>query len=491
MNRVEFYLGKLSFKNVDKLTVLTYQDLKDTIIELPLKKLLKKNNVSHLRFHIYLKDILEVKHSACLVKARLTNHSVLLRCINVDRHWHHYYHKPPDIPFEKKINTVYWRGTTTGTPHKPANRFTLVKKWIHHPNMDIGFSEIVQRYDKYKPFVKGKGEIKDFLKYKYILSVEGNDKDSGLQWKLNSNSLVMMARPRCTSWLMETTLIPNYHYLLLKDDFSDLEEKILLCNRHPNECKKIIRNANEFMAQFANEEVEQRIEDTVIQEYFKRAQGVFDKHKLYTAVIIEPRIHKALPFVIHNALQGLNEDWTILILCSTNNLNQVKPLLSERVKCNVIFDKNITKEQYSQFCVSEAFHEVIPTETFLLFQTDSMILNPSKLEKFLKYDYVGAPWNHGKGNKVGNGGFSLRKKSKMLDIIRTVPYLGEAEDLYFCKQTEITLYSPSKEEAKEFSVEHCFHPKPFGTHQPWIGKAYPKIMELYPIIKILKKINDI
>jgi len=487
MNRVEFYLGKLSFKNVDKLQVLTYEDLKDNLVELPLKKLLKKNNVSHLRFHAFFKDIADIKHAACLVKVRLNDHSVLLRSINVDRHWGHYYHKPPDTPFEKKINTVYWRGATTGSPHKLANRFTLVKKWFHHPNMDIGFSEICQGKDNYSQFVKGKDKIKDFLKYKYILSVEGNDKDSGIQWKLNSNSLVMMAKPRCTSWLMETTLIPNYHYLLLKDDFSDLEEKILLCNKHPNECKKIIRNANKFMSQFANEELEQRIENTVIQEYFKRANGVFDKHKLYTAVIIEPRIHKALPFVIDNALHGLNKDWTILILCSNTNIHKVTPLLGERVKCHIIFDKNITKEQYSEFCASEEFHQLIPTETFLLFQTDSMILNPSRVGKFLKYDYVGAPWKDG----VGNGGFSLRKKSKMLEIIRTVPYLGEAEDLYFCKQTTVPLYRPSIEEAKEFSVEHYFQQTPFGTHQPWVCQDYSKLAELYPLIKVLKHKNDI
>ena len=34
-----------------------------------------------------------------------------------------------------------------------------------------------------------------------------------------------MPRPTITSWLMETTLIPNFHYILLKDDFSDLHSK--------------------------------------------------------------------------------------------------------------------------------------------------------------------------------------------------------------------------------------------------------------------------
>lgn len=227
-------------------------------------------------------------------------------------------------------------------------------------------------------------------------------------------------------------------------------------------------------------EESEKIENRVIQD-FKSSRG-----KRYTAVIVEPRLHKALPFVIKNALHGLNNDWTILILCSTININQVKQLLCDRVQYNIVFDKNMTKEEYSKFCVSEYFYSLIPTETFLLFQTDSMILNPSKLGKFLKYDYVGAPWNHG----VGNGGFSLRKKSKMLEIIRTVPYLGQPEDVYFCKQTSVKLYRPSIEEAKEFSVEKLFHPSPFGTHQTWIFKHYSKMVELHPMIKLLKHAND-
>ena len=32
--------------------------------------------------------------------------------------------------------------------------------------------------------------LEELLAYKYILSVEGNDKDSGINWKLDSKSLV-------------------------------------------------------------------------------------------------------------------------------------------------------------------------------------------------------------------------------------------------------------------------------------------------------------
>jgi len=271
MERVKFYLGNLSFEKIKETDHIHSQfpTNEDNYIK-PVHDLMKRNNLSNRHYILYIGDNSKNQSPACLVKNRINNHSVILRCINFDRHWYHYYHKPKDIPFSKKKNTVFWRGNTTGEPWRPGNRFTLVKKWFRHPQMNIGFSEICQDKDGYKPYLKGGAKIEDFLKYKYVLSVEGNDKDSGIQWKLNSNSLVMMARPRCTSWLMETTLIPNYHYVLLKDDFSDLEEKVFLCNQHPKECKQIIRNANLYMKQFSDEKLEQQIEDAVIQEYFKR-----------------------------------------------------------------------------------------------------------------------------------------------------------------------------------------------------------------------------
>lgn len=63
-------------------------------------------------------------------------------------------------------------------------------------------------------------------------------------------------------------------------------------------------------------------------------------------------------------------------------------------------------------------YENIPTETFLIFQTDTLI-NPKYKDliyEFIDYDYVGAPWIS--NGDVGNGGLSLRKKSKMIEIIK-------------------------------------------------------------------------
>lgn len=202
-----------------------------------------------------------------IINGREINKGVILRCFNFNRHWYNYYNKVLDINFEKKINKIIWRGATTGSENRKGNRFTLVKQWFNkNKNIDVGFSHICQGKNAYECYKKNKMSIKEMLNYKYIISVEGNDKDSGINWKLNSNSLVLMPKPTVSSWLMETTLIPNYHYILLQDDFSDLEEKFIWCENNQDKCKKIINNANKYMEQFKNEKQEKYIEKCVIEK---------------------------------------------------------------------------------------------------------------------------------------------------------------------------------------------------------------------------------
>jgi hypothetical protein len=77
---------------------------------------------------------------------------------------------------------------------------------------------------------------------------------------------------------------------------------------------------------------------------------------------------------------------------------------------------------YNNLLKNINLYEIIPTENFLIFQTDTLI-NPKYKDliyEFINYDYVGAPWII--NNQVGNGGLSLRKKSKMIDIIKNKKY---------------------------------------------------------------------
>ena len=274
--RVIFYLGSLFDSNIninDYNDNLTIQTLGTTLnYDIALKNLLIKTNNQDKSFKYYFGDNESCTDIATLVKNRCSdsNNSIILRCFNFDRHWVNYYNRPKDIPFNEKRNKLFWRGATTGQPNRKGNRFDLVTAWFNQPdNIDIAFSIICQNKTEYSKYIRAICQPEDFLKHKYIVSAEGNDKDSGLNWKLNSNSVVFMTRPRITSWLMETTLVPNFHYILLKDDFSDIQIKLDWCNNHPEECLQIIENAHNYMKQFNNKETEEKIEQDVINKYFE------------------------------------------------------------------------------------------------------------------------------------------------------------------------------------------------------------------------------
>ena len=81
-----------------------------------------------------------------------------------------------------------------------------------------------------------------------------------------------MPRPTCETWFMEGTLVPNYHYIEIKPDFSDLEERVNYYIRHVDEAKAIIRHANEYVEQFKDKKREDLISLLVLDKYF-RATG--------------------------------------------------------------------------------------------------------------------------------------------------------------------------------------------------------------------------
>ena len=114
---------------------------------------------------------------------------------------------------------------------------------------------------------------------------------------------------------------------------------------------------------------------------------------------------------------------------------------------------------------SENFYQYIQTETFLIFQTDTLIIEKYKetINEFLEYDYVGAPWSETylpefgihEYNAIGNGGLSLRKKSKMLEILEknkdTELFKKMNEDTCFSFQKNVEMKKPDFEKAKLLS----------------------------------------
>jgi len=232
----------------------------------------------------------------------------------------------------------------------------------------------------------------------------------------------------------------------------------------------------------------------------------------YTAVIIEPRKHKALEFVIENACECLSNEWKIVFFHGINNVEYSEKIVN---KLNRIYDNRIQlvnsgKETfnlstYSKFLASRSiFYDFINTEMFLVFQTDSLIIKKYAflINDYLNYDYVGAPWEINdfpptkNCNFIGNGGISLRRKSKMLEIVDKIPFYNVSEDLYFCTNYDnIKVYKPGYKKAKRFSVEQVFSRITFACHKYWAHEKlynHPySLKDIYPEIKILEGLQGV
>ena len=151
---------------------------------------------------------------------------------------------------------------------KQPQRVRFWQMYFNHPMCDLG--QINANYVVCPEWIKPSISIDEHLDYKFILCIEGFDVASNLKWVMSSNSLAVMPRPKYETWFMEGTLVPDYHYVCIKDDYSDLEEKLNYYIAHPDEAQAIIEHAHEYVAQFRNNKREDLISLLVLKKYFEK-----------------------------------------------------------------------------------------------------------------------------------------------------------------------------------------------------------------------------
>lgn len=136
------------------------------------------------------------------------------------------------------------------------------------------------------------------------------------------------------------------------------------------------------------------------------------------AVIVEPREHPYFLYVCKNMLRFLPCDWGLIVFHGTQNEAFVKRCLEGVVEARyeALGVANLDLEAYNELMTdSKRFYDRIPGPVCLVFQTDSVLLQPLDVRRFWDYDYVGAPWPHFH-NLVGNGGLSIRRLAVMKAI---------------------------------------------------------------------------
>jgi len=190
--------------------------------------------------------------------------------------------------------------------------------------------------------------------------------------------------------------------------------------------------------------------------------------------------------------------------------------LAENGRIKLLFEGGV---HYDTLFKTRSFWLSIPAEHILIFQADSLLCEhtPWRIHDFDAYDYVGAPWRqeecppdndrsvsiclndyvqmaknagffNDKNYKLpsgqgGNGGLSLRKRSKMLEIVthcRHAASMEWNEDVFFsfpCPQVSISL--PTVETASHFAVEGGpFYGQPFAVHKPWRHRPLDDLIAL-------------
>lgn len=161
-------------------------------------------------------------------------------------------------PWEKKLDKAFWRGSTTGGWLTALNwdqiarvKAALLSK-AHPKQIDAQITGVVQCDQGVPELIRAKGLTgnmvapADHLQYKYLLDVDGNSCSyERYFWLLFSNSLVLKQITPNIQWYYEG-LRPYEHFVPVKEDLSDLVEKIEWAKKNDREVKEMASRATVF-----------------------------------------------------------------------------------------------------------------------------------------------------------------------------------------------------------------------------------------------------
>lgn len=218
------------------------------------------------------------------------------------------------------------------------------------------------------------------------------------------------------------------------------------------------------------------------------------RNKIYEAVFIEFRCFPHCEFLLRNAIYKLGEMWSHTIVCGNANYQFMCDIVSNiqrNIKVVNMGVDNMTQSEYSDLLMTVEFWKMFAGEKLLIHQEDSCVFQ-TNINRFLEWDYIGAPWPKDYNinlSGVGNGGFSLRTKQIMIECCNqmsqapTTIHVSSVvaaymknnrlqnmpEDVYFTNVMEmkhIGVIAPY-DIAMQFSTESFANETAFGGHQFW------------------------
>jgi hypothetical protein len=186
------------------------------------------------------------------------------------------YPKPEDfnIKWKDKKSTAIFRGASTGCGVTVESNIRLKLAYIsvNTPSdeygklLDAGISKWQTRPRKLKnekylqtiniPEMNKLGiNLASFLtplqqsEYKYLVHVDGHVSSFRLSLEMSMGCCILLADSKYRLWF-RSLMKPMVHYVPIKEDLSDLVEKIKWCRINDVDCKKIAKNAKKFYVQY-------------------------------------------------------------------------------------------------------------------------------------------------------------------------------------------------------------------------------------------------
>lgn len=207
-------------------------------------------------------DVLSNPEAPALIKARRldapgASDAAILKLDSI----RHFLTPHDNIPFRKKIPKLFFRGECHG---KPA-RLEFLRRYQGSALCDIG--DTARRHPS--EWQREPLPIPRQFNYRFILTLEGNDVASSLQWVMASGCVPVMPRPKVESWLMHSQLKAGVHYIEIADDYSDVEEKISHYVEHEAEAQTISEESTRWAGQFDDSRRELLVSLLVVEKYLR------------------------------------------------------------------------------------------------------------------------------------------------------------------------------------------------------------------------------
>jgi hypothetical protein len=168
------------------------------------------------------------------------------------------------VPWRERTPIAYWRGSSTGPgpisyeTFRRLPRFRLCELSLANPVglLDARLTAVPQNEsedgDRLRELTQSLGMMAlpakqvAFLRYRYLIDIDGNTNSWGLLSKLAMGSCILKVQSHYRQWYY-AHMHPWEHYVPVKADLSDLEEKILWCREHDDDARHIAEAAKRFV----------------------------------------------------------------------------------------------------------------------------------------------------------------------------------------------------------------------------------------------------